>query len=349
MAEIEVPISSRHPKGWSRRTFVRALTLTGTAGLLAVRADPVAAEPPPETTRLTIAQRPAICFAPQYVAEPLLQAEGFSDVRYVQKTTTLENFEALSSGETHLGLGFASALIARIDRGDAVVFVAGGHVGCQQLVGNESVRAVRDLRGKRIAIDVLGATDHIQWSSILAYIGIDPRTDIAWVSHGGSEADSLRLFVEGTVDACLLSPPFSQELRAKGVGRVLLDTTLDQPWSQYFCCMLVANREFARRYPVATKRALRAILKAANVCALEPERTARALVERSFTTHYEYAAQAMREVPYGRWRDYSPEDTIRFYALRLHEVGMIKSTPQQIMSRGTDWRFLTELKKELKE
>jgi NitT/TauT family transport system substrate-binding protein len=267
------------------------------------------------------------------------------EVFYVQTTTALENFEALASGEAYLGLGFAPALIARIDRGDAVVFVAGGHVGCQQLVGHESVRAIRDLRGKRIAIDALGATDHIQWSSILAYIGIDPRTDIAWVAHGGSEADSLRLFVEGTVDACLLSPPFSQELRA----RVLLDTTLDRPWSQYFCCMLVANREFARRYPVATKRALRAILKAANVCALEPERAARALVERGFTTHYEYAAQAMREVPYGRWRDYSPEDTIRFYALRLHEVGMINSTPQQIIAQGTDWRFLTALKQELKE
>ena len=76
---------------------------------------------------------------------------------------------------------------------------------------------------------------------------------------------------------------------------------------------------------------------------------ARGLVERGVATNYEYAAQAIREVPYGRWRDYSPEDTIRFYALRLHEVGMIKSTPQQIMAQGTDWRFLTALKKELKE
>ena len=113
--------------------------------------------------------------------------------------------------------------------------------------------------------------------------------------------------------------------------------------------MIVANRAFARRHPVATKRALRALLKATNICALEPEHVARALVERGVITNDEYAAQALREVPYGRWRDYSPEDTIRFYTLRLHEVGMIKSTPQQIMDRGTDWRFFNELKKELKE
>ena len=45
---------------------------------------------------------------------------------------------------------------------------------------------------------------------------------------------------------------------------------------------------------------------------------------------------------------YDPEDTLRFYALRLHEVGMIKKSPKQIIAQGTDWRFLRELKKELK-
>ena len=48
--------------------------------------------------------------------------------------------------------------------------------------------------------------------------------------------------------------------------------TQDKPWSQYFCCMVAAGRDFVRDYPVATKRAVRAVLKAANVCATEPER-----------------------------------------------------------------------------
>ena len=39
---------------------------------------------------------------------------------------------------------------------------------------------------------------------------------------------------------------------------------------------------------------------------------------------------------------------MRFYALRLHEAGMIRSTPQKIIAQGTDWRFLNELKQELK-
>jgi NitT/TauT family transport system substrate-binding protein len=56
----------------------------------------------------------------------------------------------------------------------------------------------------------------------------------------------------------------------------------------------------------------------------------------------------MTDVPYNKWREYDPEDTIRFYALRLQEAGMIKSAPQKIISDGTDWRFVDELKRELK-
>ena len=39
---------------------------------------------------------------------------------------------------------------------------------------------------------------------------------------------------------------------------------------------------------------------------------------------------------------------MRFYALRLHDLGAIKNTPQQIIANGTNWRFLNEVKRELK-
>ena len=39
---------------------------------------------------------------------------------------------------------------------------------------------------------------------------------------------------------------------------------------------------------------------------------------------------------------------MRFYALRLREAGMVKSTPQKLIAQGTDWRFVEQLKKELK-
>ena len=54
------------------------------------------------------------------------------------------------------------------------------------------------------------------------------------------------------------------------------------------------------------------------------------------------------EIPYEKWREYNPEDSLRFYALRLHDAGLIKSSPNKIIAESTDWSFLSELKRELK-
>ena len=117
---------------------------------------------------------------------------------------------------------------------------------------------------------------------------------------------------------------------------------------EYFCCMLVGNPEYVRNYPVATKRVLRAILKATEFCASEPARAAQRLVDRGFAPRYDYALETLSGIPYEKWRDYDAEDSIRFYALRMHEAGLIKSSPNRLIADGTDWRFLNELRRELK-
>jgi NitT/TauT family transport system substrate-binding protein len=151
-----------------------------------------------------------------------------------------------------------------------------------------------------------------------------------------------------SLGAYLGFPPHPQELRARGLRNILINTALDRPWSQYFCCMLVGNRDYVRNHPVATKRAMRAILKAADLCASQPALAARRLVDRGFTPRYDYALQTLNDVPYDRWREYDPEDTIRFYGLRLHELRLIKPTPQKLIAENTDWRFFNELRRELK-
>jgi NitT/TauT family transport system substrate-binding protein len=337
---------TQHARRFSRRRFLGGVTLAGAAGLLGLHARPVAAEPPSETTTLRLVKVPSICQAPQYVAEELIKSEGFTEVIYIQKDSDLGIQQALASGEADLSNLYGGPLILRVEAGDPVVILAGLHVGCFELVGTDQVRAIRDLKGKTVAVPALGTSQHVYLSSMMAYVGLDPRTDVTWVTH--SLADAVRLLTEEKLDAFLATPPATQELRAKGIGHVVVNSTLDRPWSQYFCCMMAGNREFVRKHPMATKRALRAILKANQLCALEPEQAATFLVERGFTPSYDYAVQTLREIPYARWREYDPEDTIRFYALRLHEAGMIKSTPQKIIARGTNWRFLNELKKELK-
>jgi NitT/TauT family transport system substrate-binding protein len=111
--------------------------------------------------------------------------------------------------------------------------------------------------------------------------------------------------------------------------------------------MLVGNREFVHKSPVATKRVVRAILKATDLCDSEPQRVAQDIADRGFASRYDPLLQTLKDNLY-KWREYDAEDTIRFWALRLHEAGFIKSSPQKIIADGTDWRFLNELKRELK-
>ena len=112
--------------------------------------------------------------------------------------------------------------------------------------------------------------------------------------------------------------------------------------------MPAVNRAWAQKHPVATKRVLRAILKGNELCASDPEIGVKAYLAKGFSPKPEYAVQALRELPYRRWRDFNPEDTLRFYSLQLREAGMIKGTPQRIIAQGTDWRIFNELKREMK-
>jgi NitT/TauT family transport system substrate-binding protein len=332
-----------------RRAILRALS-AGVVGSVIGARPGFAAEPPPETLRLrTTASKIGLCvMGPKIVAEALWRAEGFTDVQHIPiPADKLElRLAALASGATDIETTFVSSLIPRIDAGDPIVILAGLHAGCFELFGGERVRAVRDLKGKTVAVSEVGGPDHAFIASMLAYVGLDARTDVRWVT--AAPAESIERFANGKVDALIGFPTVPQELRARGLGHVVVNSTVDRPWSQYFCCLVAANRAFVRKHPVATKRALRALLKAVNVCAVEPERVATTLVEQGLAPRYEVALQVMKDVPYARWRDYDAEDSLRFYALRLREAGMIRSSPQKILAQGTDWRFLNELKKELK-
>jgi NitT/TauT family transport system substrate-binding protein len=327
----------------SRRDFITTLSAAGAASVLGARS-PLADEGPPETITLRLIYDPSICTAPNYIAEELLRAEGFSDIRYVR---TVSGSDAVARGEADFNVETTFWIVSRLDGGEPITALAGVHPGCYELFAHEPVRTISDLKGKRVGIRALHSGSHLYLAMMAAHVGLDPHKDIAWVTPGKRET-SMQLFAERKVDVFLGFPPEPQELRARKIGRMILNTATDKPWSDYFCCTAFGNRDFVRTHPIATKRYLRAILKATDICAAEPERAARQLVDGGFTARYDYALQSLTELSYDLWREFDPEDTMRFYALRLHEAGMLKSSPNALLAEGTDWRFLNELKRELK-
>jgi NitT/TauT family transport system substrate-binding protein len=329
----------------SRRDFLTSTSLAMTAGIIGARSS-LADEAPPETTTIRIGKLGGICLAPQYLAHELLRAEGFTDVRYIESDGGTVLLDKIAGGEADFTMMYAAILVGALDAGLPLTVVAGVHPGCYELFAHEPIQTIRDLKGKKVGGVGAGDLRYELVAIMAAHVGLDPGQDIDWVADPSVEP--MQLFAEGRIDAFLGFPPEPQELRARNIGHVVVNSALDRPWSQYFCCLLAGRREFVRNHPIATKRVTRAVLKAADQCVAEPERMAQRLVEDDFTKSYDYAIQTLTEVPYGIWREYDPEDTLRFYALRLHEVGLLDNSPNQILADGTDWRFLNELKRELK-
>jgi NitT/TauT family transport system substrate-binding protein len=331
----------------TRRRFLAGAAMAGAAGIVGFP-QPLHAEPPLETTTVRLPHwvGGSYCWAGAYIAGELMRADGFTDVRYVRGDKSVDQSEWIARGETDFSVNFSPKQIASIDAGVPIKVLTGLHSGCLELIANESIRSVTDLRGRRVGVDGLNNSRHVWLSLMSAYVGLDPVNDIQWVLT--KKVKPTELFIQGKIDAFLGTPPQPQELRAKKIGHTILNNTVDRPWSQYFCCMISATTDYVTRYPVATKRVLRSILKAADLCVSAPEIAAQQMVDRDFVPSYDYALQTLQEIRYDRWREFDPEDSLRFYALRMQETGMIKSSPQQIIADGTDWRFLNELKRELK-
>ena len=323
----------------TRRRFLAALSMAGAMGARST----FAAEPPPEVTAIRIAKPTSICIAPQYVAEELLRQEGFTDISYVATDAVPRS---IVRGDTDFSLNYTPPFIMAMDAGGPLTLLAGVMVGCFELFGGAQIRRIADLKGKAVGVQSLGSSPHIFLSIMASYVGLDPQRDIRWITSASPKP--MDLFLDGKIDAFLGFPPEPQELRARQGLRSIVNSAADRPWSQYFCCSLAGHSDFVRKYPIATKRVLRAILKAADFCTTQPQRAARQIVDGGFTPNYDYALETITALPYDKWRSYDPEDTIRFYSLRLTESGLIKSSPRQLIAEGTDWRFLNELKRELK-
>ena len=337
-------------QSWTRRKFLSRLTTVSAAGILGLRPVIAKAESPLETTSINIVfdpNIPILCYGPQYVATEMLRLEGFTDINYTPFIDeSLNDAKVVGAGNADISAAWVGDLLTVADSGKPVVALSGMHIGCTEIFAHEGIGSFRDLKGKKIAVYAQESAEQTWFSMMFAYIGIDPERDIDWVIHPYGEWG--QLLTNRKVDAVMIWPPDAQVFREKKIGHVILNTTTDRPWNDYFCCVITGNRNFVQKHPVATKRALRAMLKATDLCALDPERAARAVVDNGFPTDYERALQVFREIPYGQWREYDPEDTLRYYALRMHELGIIKQSPDALVANMVDWRFLNEIKRELK-
>eukprot|EP00362_Geleiidae_sp_MMETSP1317_P002319 CAMPEP_0201282570 /NCGR_PEP_ID=MMETSP1317-20130820/6047_1 /ASSEMBLY_ACC=CAM_ASM_000770 /TAXON_ID=187299 /ORGANISM="Undescribed Undescribed, Strain Undescribed" /LENGTH=265 /DNA_ID=CAMNT_0047595699 /DNA_START=81 /DNA_END=875 /DNA_ORIENTATION=+ len=258
--------------GLNRREFISKTVAAGTAMYLGLGNDLgiAAVEPPPETTSLRLRIWKPACWAPFHVAEPLLREEGFTDIQYPSGPGP-KSVKMYEGGEIDVSPAFAPLDMVNMEKyNHPSTFLAGLHVGCYALVSSERIKSVRDLKGKTVWTgSVEDNGPQIFFKTIISYVGLNPDTDINYLWINKNEA--MQLFREGKIDAFISFPPGPQELMDKGIGRLLVDTNVDRPWSQYFCCMISGHSDFIKKNPIATRRALRALLKANDIVAQDPD------------------------------------------------------------------------------
>lgn len=320
------------------------LTACGSGGGHSQASEPDA-DGPLETTSIRLYSiPPANCIAAMYMAERFLREEGFTDVQYPLHSPK-DVFTRFAEGAADFGMTYPALVMPMIADGAPIVMLGGVHLGCWQVVATGGIKTMRDFRGKTVAVIGPRFTDGIFMAMTLKNVGLDLTKDVKVVNYPPSEY--AQLLSSGEVDGVVAIPPVSTDLRAKGIGHVVVNSVVDPPWSNYYCCGPIVHRDWMEKHPVAAKRALRAILKGADTVAKDPEGTARQMVDRAYTNNFDYTCDILKEMPYNVWRDYDALDSVRFYALRLKEAGILKTTPDEIIKRGTDFRYFRQLAKEL--
>jgi NitT/TauT family transport system substrate-binding protein len=343
----------------SRRAFLATLSAAGAATVLRSRSV-LADEGPPEVTTIRLRREPGevqligggvdapYCVAPEYVARELLQEEGFTDIQYVTVPGGDKYSAAFQRDELDFGLMSPGGLVARIESGVPIKTLAGIHPGCFELFVHEQIKSPQDLKGKQVGLDDSRSATPGQFVSfIAANAGLDPANDIRWVTPEGG-AQPVQLFMDGKIDAYMAFMPVAMGLHDHKAGRVLVDIARTEPWGSTFCCLAVGRSSFVEKNPIATKRAMRAMLKAADMCANEPEKAARILVDDGFAPNYDQALNVLKHLRYDAWRTVDTEHSLRFYTEQMQKIGQLKTDPQTIVANGADLRFLNELKRELK-
>jgi len=298
--------------------------------------------PPPETTTIRLGTLP--CDHPIMASEAFLQQEGFT------RTEILAGRQ-LASGRVDIDVAFSVFDIAQLlESGLRIVLFAGLHPGCIEIWAQPGIRSLQDLRGRTLVVRsrTLGDFGYSYTAIALKHAGIDPA-QVNWVVQ--PDANPVNLFLEGRNDAVLATTVGTAALHADPAnrGHVIHNQLMDRPWSILPCCLLVAKQEWYRANPVAAKRVVRAILRAADAQTGSRFDAVKRVTDRGLfggPANFNNVLFAASMVP-ANWRDLDLERSIRFYGQLLADVGLLKVSVDD-MVRTIDLRILQELRTELR-
>jgi NitT/TauT family transport system substrate-binding protein len=300
---------------------------------------------PPETT--TIKLTAGACDSAIFGAEKFLRDEGFTDVQFSDAAT----LTAITAGNANIGNAFPHAFFAGVEGGPKVVALGGLHTGCNEIWAKQGIASVKDLKGKTITVTSKVLTNlNYAWLAMVAkQAGIDPK-DVNFVVQ--ADANSLQLYLDGKDDAIFVATTAAAALKTNPAnkGKMIFSQVNDEPWKSNNCCFIIASESWYRANPIAAKRVMRAIYRTADTLPADRSDAAKLAADKGLfggTPALANIKEAANMVPLD-WRSYDVEKAVRFYAPLLTDVGLLKTSTDDLL-KAVDLKIFKELSTELKK
>jgi NitT/TauT family transport system substrate-binding protein len=194
-----------------------------------------------------------VVFLPFYYARDMkIFAKHGLNVELIQMRSDLQ-LAGLVSGEIDFtpSVGPAGAAVANGLPIKALAILY--HAPLFSLVSPSNVSNVKDLEGKKVAVSRIGSESHRYGSLMIESGGGDPKK-VTFIQTGSTTV-SLTAIQQGSVNAAVLSPPFTGIMAEKGFKILARSRSLaEAPWLG-----LVANRQKVERQAEQARNMLRSM------------------------------------------------------------------------------------------
>ena len=194
-----------------------------------------------ELQKLTVGYTPISGAAiPFFIAveEKIFQKYGFEVAPVFMGGSPLIN-SAILAGEFPIGYTGGGAIISsRLSGSDLIAIGSPLPVLTIDGWAKAEIKAVSDLRGKRVGVTRFGASSYFAGLSMLESAGIKPN-EVTFIQNGGV-GESYAALLGGRVDVCMIGYPFG--LRAKREGFHLLFRPSDTEYG-LFPTAVIGTRE----------------------------------------------------------------------------------------------------------
>src|SRR5437899_695401 len=126
------------------------------------------------------------------------------------------------------------------------------------LVVNPAIKSPKDLKGKRLGVQVIGGTIWMGAMLGLEHLGLEPRRDAIQVVAAGDQTMLIQALEKGTVDATVVDSAFSNSLKQRGFPILVELSKTNIP---FVSNGIVVRASYLNQQPDAAKNALKAWLE----------------------------------------------------------------------------------------